>query len=78
MTTGLPKNLPNSELESNSVDPFGVQALHLTACEAGEALYRDPATGYWVMTRTAHLERGSCCGNACRHCPWDHEAVKRT
>ncbi|MGH9339424.1 MAG: DUF5522 domain-containing protein [Acidobacteriota bacterium] len=24
-----------------------------------------------VFTRLYHLERGHCCGKACRHCPYD-------
>jgi hypothetical protein len=50
-------------------------ALHEAACARGEATYRDPATGYAVFTAVAHLARGKCCGSACRHCPYNHEAV---
>jgi len=32
--------------------------------------------GLMVLTETYHLARGKCCGNACRHCPFDHENVK--
>jgi len=32
--------------------------------------------GLMVLTETFHLARGRCCGNACRHCPFDHENVK--
>ena len=32
-------------------------ALHEAACARGEATYRDPATGYTVFTRVAHLAR---------------------
>lgn len=28
--------------------------------------------GKYVFTRWFHLKRGSCCGNGCRHCPFDH------
>jgi len=28
--------------------------------------------GYIVLTEKYHLERGHCCGNGCRHCPYDH------
>ena len=30
-----------------------------------------------LLTFTAHylLQRGYCCGNGCRHCPYDYEAV---
>ncbi|GAB5583568.1 uncharacterized protein C1orf53 homolog isoform X2 [Prionailurus iriomotensis] len=34
---------------------------------AGQLNYTDPATGYLVLTRLAHLQRGKCCGSACRH-----------
>jgi Family of unknown function (DUF5522) len=27
---------------------------------------------YMVFTAAWHLKRGYCCGNACRHCPFDH------
>lgn len=32
--------------------------------------------GLMVMTEKYHLERGYCCGNGCRHCPYEHENVK--
>lgn len=51
------------------------RTLHEAACARGEKTYRDPASGYVVFTRLAHLERGTCCGSACRHCPYDHENV---
>ncbi|AWW75203.1 hypothetical protein CD351_12270 [Erythrobacter sp. KY5] len=51
------------------------QALHEAACARGERKYTDPDTGYVVFTRLAHLERGECCGSACRHCPYGHENV---
>ena len=28
--------------------------------------------GLMVMTEQYHLRRGFCCGNECRHCPYDH------
>ena len=31
--------------------------------------------GTMVFTESYHLKRGSCCGNGCRHCPYDHVAV---
>ncbi|EFB29758.1 hypothetical protein PANDA_007955, partial [Ailuropoda melanoleuca] len=34
---------------------------------AGQLNYVDPATGYTVLTQLAHLQRGKCCGSACRH-----------
>lgn len=38
-------------------------------------MYIDPKTGYSVMTELLHRRRGYCCGNACRHCPYDRENV---
>ena len=29
--------------------------------------YEDPITSYSVFTRIYHLNRGECCGSACRH-----------
>lgn len=49
---------------------------HRRAIEAGALGYRDPETGYFVMTEIAHLQRGNCCGSACRHCPYDHAKVE--
>jgi hypothetical protein len=31
--------------------------------------------GMFVMTATFHLKRGYCCGNRCKHCPYDHVNV---
>uniref|UniRef100_A0AAA9SG23 Chromosome 16 C1orf53 homolog n=1 Tax=Bos taurus TaxID=9913 RepID=A0AAA9SG23_BOVIN len=44
-----------------------IAELHAAACAAGQLNYVDPATGYVVFTQLAHLQRGQCCGSACRH-----------
>ncbi|HMH20473.1 MAG TPA: DUF5522 domain-containing protein [Puia sp.] len=31
--------------------------------------------GFVVLTEKYHLARGACCGNGCRHCPFDYEKV---
>ncbi len=31
--------------------------------------------GLLVLTEKYHLEHGYCCGNGCKHCPYDYEAV---
>ena len=31
--------------------------------------------GLMVFTEKYHLERGYCCGNGCRHCPYDYQNV---
>lgn len=42
-----------------------------------------PTDFYWedgkrVMTESYHTRRGSCCGNQCRHCPYNPKHVKGT
>ncbi|RYF96058.1 MAG: hypothetical protein EOO00_03665 [Chitinophagaceae bacterium] len=32
--------------------------------------------GFTVFTAEYLLSRGYCCGNGCRHCPYDYSAVK--
>ena len=34
--------------------------------------------GRVVFTALFHLDRGACCGNKCRHCPYDPEWIKGT
>ncbi|MBE2230339.1 MAG: hypothetical protein IAE96_06845 [Chitinophagaceae bacterium] len=31
--------------------------------------------GLIVLTEQYHLEKGYCCGNGCRHCPFQYENV---
>lgn len=31
--------------------------------------------GLVVLTKKYHLERGYCCGNGCKHCPYEYEGV---
>jgi hypothetical protein len=31
--------------------------------------------GNLVFTEAYHLKRGYCCGNGCRHCPYQYENV---
>jgi hypothetical protein len=47
-----------------------ILAAHRTARLAGESSYADPATGYLVMTSTYLADRGTCCHQGCRHCPY--------
>jgi iron complex transport system substrate-binding protein len=47
-----------------------VQTLHARACSNGLPSYADPSTGYQVFTADFLKRRGYCCGNGCRHCPY--------
>jgi hypothetical protein len=31
--------------------------------------------GYIVLTEQFHIKKGYCCGNGCKHCPYNFEAV---
>ncbi|MBN9379197.1 MAG: hypothetical protein J0H74_00445 [Chitinophagaceae bacterium] len=33
------------------------------------------AEGLMVLTEKYHRERGYCCGNGCRHCPFGYQNV---
>jgi hypothetical protein len=45
-------------------------AAHDRAMADGEPGYLDPVTGLFVLTAAYHLERGTCCDQGCRHCPY--------
>mmetsp|Transcript_17023 Transcript_17023/g.30831 ORF Transcript_17023/g.30831 Transcript_17023/m.30831 type:complete len:345 (+) Transcript_17023:327-1361(+) len=53
-----------------------IEELHALAVQKGSITYTDPTTGFTVFTELAHLRRGTCCGNQCRHCPfgWENAA----
>jgi hypothetical protein len=47
-----------------------IVAAHEAALAEGSAGYADPATGLFVLTSQYLADRGWCCGNGCRHCPY--------
>lgn len=53
-----------------------IHRIHWEACEAHKQMYVDPGSGYKVFTEYAHRRRGTCCGSACRHCPFNQVNVK--
>ncbi|XP_030157622.1 uncharacterized protein C1orf53 homolog isoform X1 [Lynx canadensis] len=64
---GLEGAASSRESEELTAAERRIADLHAAACAAGQLNYTDPATGYLVLTRLAHLQRGKCCGSACRH-----------
>jgi hypothetical protein len=54
-----------------------VARAHADAIERGAEAYRDPATGYLVLTAATLLARGECCGFGCRHCPYPPDEQRR-
>ncbi len=65
LTQPDPSRLPESHPAYDEI-----LAEHEAAMAAGEAGYVDPVTGYFVMTAQTHVQRGFCCENGCRHCPY--------
>lgn len=51
-------------------DAPAVLDAHEEAVARGDAGYLDPATGLFAQTARTLFERGTCCDNRCRHCPW--------
>jgi hypothetical protein len=33
-------------------------------------------SGLMVLTKKFHLKKGFCCGNGCRHCPYNYKNVE--
>ena len=52
-----------------------ILAEHQAAMARGKPSYRDPATGYTVLTAAYLASRGRCCQTGCRHCPYVSDAA---
>lgn len=64
--------VPRSDrLAPNREDHDAVMAAHADAIACGEPGYTDPATGLFVMTAQYLIDRGYCCEQGCRHCPYE-------
>lgn len=51
-----------------------IVARHDRAVASGLSSYLDPGTGYSVLTAAYLADRGYCCSQGCRHCPWEGAA----
>lgn len=60
-----------SRLDPERPDAEAILAAHDRAMAAGMSTYLDPSTGASVLTATYLGARGYCCGQGCRHCPWE-------
>lgn len=47
-----------------------IMATHDGAVSDGLTEYKDPKTGFSVMTEPFLKAKGFCCKNDCRHCPY--------
>jgi len=66
-------DLINSKAEP-TLEAQSKQAWPIPVLREGEHYYMED--GYMVFTEAYHAARGRCCGNACRHCPFDHINVR--
>lgn len=65
-TAPHPSRLPPEHPARSSI-----LAAHERACASLLSTYRDPSTGYSVFTAQYLADRGYCCSQGCRHCPWE-------
>ena len=63
----------NQHIGMNEID---IEDIHQKSCDMGQLMYTDPKTGLSVFTKLYHTKRGYCCGNKCRHCPYNWKNVK--
>ena len=47
-----------------------ILAAHDAALANGDPGYTDPVSGLFVLTAAYLTERGFCCDQGCRHCPY--------
>ncbi len=57
-------------MASDYPDRARILTAHETALAHGEPGYVDPRSGWWVFTAAHLADRGTCCENGCRHCPF--------
>ena len=71
MTGDRPLDEPHpSRLDLTHPNRAAILAAHRAALAAGAAGYLDPATGLFVQTARTLADRGECCEQGCRHCPY--------
>eukprot|EP00310_Coccolithus_braarudii_P020479 CAMPEP_0183355016 /NCGR_PEP_ID=MMETSP0164_2-20130417/38873_1 /TAXON_ID=221442 /ORGANISM="Coccolithus pelagicus ssp braarudi, Strain PLY182g" /LENGTH=220 /DNA_ID=CAMNT_0025528013 /DNA_START=338 /DNA_END=1000 /DNA_ORIENTATION=+ len=75
--TELAYAIADAEALVNAQPSAMYMLLHGAACARGYNQYVDPSTGYKVWT-SHFLGKRSCCGNKCRHCPWQHKNVPKS
>jgi hypothetical protein len=71
VSSGRPLDEPHRDrLDPQDPNRDAILAAHSDAIASGAPGYLDPATGLFVLTAAALLERGACCEQGCRHCPY--------
>ena len=67
------KQNTNQVIESNSAEDSLIWPIPVL--KENEHYYME--NGFMVFTELYHKSRGRCCGNACRHCPFEHANVRQ-
>jgi len=74
---GPPLTLEDLPVEERSLAPYIVRGkLARGALEQRRDCYQDPATGEIIKT-AVYLEKRPCCGEKCRHCPYNYANVPK-
>ena len=71
-TNVMGTTFPSHDTSATSIPD--IEEIHRQAILDKQSTYIDPSTGFTVFTELAHLKRGKCCGNQCRHCPYGWSA----
>lgn len=61
-----------SKYDAMTSEERDIYIAHLNAVRDRKLYYIDPKTKFKVMTISQLLYEGKCCGNGCRHCPYEH------
>jgi len=67
--------IPHQSYKDLTLDEREIYVWHMEAVQNRKLTYKDPKTKNLVMTITALILQEKCCGNACRHCPYEHVNV---
>jgi hypothetical protein len=70
----MSKNKPKG-IDEESIPLF--LAVEKQASAEKKDSYIDPVTGYQVMTSYFLKNRGTCCNNNCRHCPYKTDSADK-
>jgi Family of unknown function (DUF5522) len=64
--------VPHPDRLDSHEGPAYIAAMdaHHRALLVGDAGYFDPISGLFVLTARTLWDRGDCCGQGCRHCPY--------
>lgn len=72
----LPVQLPGKEKDEELKQLLNHAGINCPKDSFGEGVhYYINEDGLVVLTEKYHLEKGYCCGNGCKHCPYEYKNV---